>query len=801
MEDPRNNSSPFPLQSGDQTQQEIEPINKAQPSDTLRVAQSPNPNTLELKPQNINNVNDSEPEVKMKEKTPKENKVSVAKYYDYDACPPDFGKAKVHGRARRIYAALSHIRNPKTVKVCDCCGNAYDLKRLDVSCDRADLYHLGAGFPLYFEFIVFCVVLLILILLIGGIYDFVTNMIKDDCENNLGLVRNNREFCDLNRISRMSLLNKRFEDNLLEIGNWLNFATVIVMLIAFQIYGKQSRLTAQQVDNSQQTPADFTIVISNMPKDATDQEIKDYIEKKIFKGEVQVAKIVRGYDIGEFVKLTRRKATIQTQLSSKKGVHNKEKLQEELEDIRKRLDTLENNASKSLEYSSYVYITFETEKNAKDALDKLGFYNSPIRWLFYHMGCYNCFKDTRFRDKTKLRALRAPEPNDILWENLGTAQSIKFKRRLISLLVSISVIIVCFGIITGFNVLKAIASNSQDQVNVQTSTSVGIEILSIVIAILILIVNNFLNILTRRFAAYESHSTFTDYFVSVARRLTLSTFINSAFTILITCYVVKNLWKEGGLVNQVFINFIVTAVVGPLTSIFDPFYYMRLYKRSKVIKEGKACTLTQKEANLLFEGPPIDMALCYSNVLKAVWLAAFYAPLLPVGLPISFVGLVITYWVNKYLLLRRYVKPLELGQGLSFWMSEYLELTPFFFAAGNFIFRTLIVIDDSPYPQPPNLASILSIAVAAGSILIPFETLFECFSKDDNSKSNKYTYSDMRAAFNNDYDICNPIYHEAALDEWLKAVGKVDKDKQNALQDIMQPGSDLKTSMDRFKKG
>lgn len=49
------------------------------------------------------------------------------------------------------------------------------------------------------------------------------------------------------------------------------------------------------------------------------------------------------------------------------------------------------------------------------------------------------------------------------------------------------------------------------------------------------------------------------------------------------------------------------------------------------------------------------MALRYANVVKVMFFTAAVTPLLPVGLFLSLIGLVILYWVDKYLLLRRYV--------------------------------------------------------------------------------------------------------------------------------------------------
>lgn len=61
---------------------------------------------------------------------------------------------------------------------------------------------------------------------------------------------------------------------------------------------------AEEIDQSQQTPADYTVQIDNMPTDATDQEIKEYFETVLLKEfDGKVEKVVRSYYIGEYIEL------------------------------------------------------------------------------------------------------------------------------------------------------------------------------------------------------------------------------------------------------------------------------------------------------------------------------------------------------------------------------------------------------------------------------------------------------------------------------------------------------------------
>lgn len=55
---------------------------------------------------------------------------------------------------------------------------------------------------------------------------------------------------------------------------------------------------------------------------------------------------------------------------------------------------------------------------------------------------------------------------------------------------------------------------------------------------------------------------------------------------------------------------------------------------------------------MIFEGPPVDMSIKYSNVLKIMYVSTFFANLLPTCLIVGIIALLLVYWSDKYLLLR-----------------------------------------------------------------------------------------------------------------------------------------------------
>jgi hypothetical protein len=94
---------------------------------------------------------------------------------------------------------------------------------------------------------------------------------------------------------------------------------------------------------------------------------------------------------------------------------------------------------------------------------------------------------------------------------------------------------------------------------------------------------------------------------------------------------------------------------------FDLFYGYKLIKRWKLEKNRNRSGYSDEQLNFIFEGHPIDMGLRYGNVMKTLFFTAFISPFVPLGTIFSLLGLLICYWVDKYLLLRRYVVRHELS--------------------------------------------------------------------------------------------------------------------------------------------
>jgi len=52
---------------------------------------------------------------------------------------------------------------------------------MDINCNTNDLSFLGSGYPLFFDYIRYCIYILVIIFVISGVFNLVTNTMASDC--------------------------------------------------------------------------------------------------------------------------------------------------------------------------------------------------------------------------------------------------------------------------------------------------------------------------------------------------------------------------------------------------------------------------------------------------------------------------------------------------------------------------------------------------------------------------------------------------------------------------------------------
>ena len=280
-------------------------------------------------------------------------------------------------------------------------------------------------------------------------------------------------------------------------------------------------------------------------------------------------------------------------------------------------------------------------------------------------------------------------PTDFIYKNLANAETEDTKR-----MTKRHKLFLVLALIGDFFILTLM----KKFIKVEQATAINqilLLILSAASSIICCGFNTLLGIMIRHFARKDrTFTTISQYFTLVGNQLTnifmLNMLATTYFSNLISFWVIS--YGEStfphfplnflGLIYDFFFLFITNSYMSSVMSYFDFVWGWRLYWRRRMAKE---LTSTQSEVNNFYEGHPIDLALRYANVNKAILISAAMAPIIPIGLEFTLLALVILYWIDKWLFLRRFVCKHKLNYEFSRSMMRQLELYPLFMSFFNLL--------------------------------------------------------------------------------------------------------------------
>lgn len=248
----------------------------------------------------------------------------------------------------------------------------------------------------------------------------------------------------------------------------------------------------------------------------------------------------------------------------------------------------------------------------------------------------------------------------------------------------------------------------------------------------------------RKFTDYEKHNTVTNINVSVAVKLTLARFLNTSIIIVLVNKDTKR-WFNGGSVAY-------DATFLMMTMAFQkPLFYAlnisgRLKKRSieKQIKKGDKCKMTQREANTMCEGPPMDVSDNLSDYFTLVMTCIFYSPIVPVAIPIALGGSIISYYTYRYMLLRVHKMPEMFGDSLATIFASLMPILMIVWAVAYIVFVTEI---NRAYSEDFNEnftadklgTNVTEVANSTGEVEHKGAMVDKGLSEDDRSSNRAFT--------------------------------------------------------------
>jgi MFS family permease len=428
-----------------------------------------------------------------------------------------------------------------------------------------------------------------------------------------------------------------------------------------------------------------------------------------------------------------------------------------------------------------MFVTFKEEKYALEYRS-----NYPHTFLtrlyvniknFFIVTLCGCCYDKKvlnnYKQRQKITVDWAPEPEDIIFANLEFKWIDRFLRSLVLYIISILLMGASFGIVLTLNHLQY-KSEKKSENNLILKYGISFAITGVTSAI-----NAIVKMLFQSFSEKEKMWTYTDKYLSFSVKLTIFTFFNSAIIPLLTNYIEFGWDSHENLVNNMLTTFLSGSLLAPIMSLicYDLilnqfwiwFYVTRKYDNEKEpLKE-----FTQEELNLYFERPDMGISVQYSNLAKQVCMCMIYIPIFPLGVPITLIGIILNYFVEKFKCIYVYKRPEMLNQSICFFYMDYFCVALFCYAIGDYVF-----FSDTHSNKFFELFNIVFYAVL---FIIPYNILLR---KWNSSASDKYenliSYDDAYFGFSFDYERINPKTQKKGMINYLVRIydkGLIEKEE------------------------
>lgn len=502
--------------------------------------------------------------------------------------------------------------------------------------------------------------------------------------------------------------------------------TPLMGLLAVAAYQHQLR-TEERIDADNTSPHDFAIMVKGLPPTVTDEKaILGFFREHAIKGQddVEVVKVVIGWDAADFMGRIQEMTNLKKQLRrlAPDRADEEESIKKRIHKITVELATTATQQAAKLRSSGVAVVVFRYQQDMRACLSRWrGFWPSywycearDITWLPKNNGLLRGDALPQFPvgDGTavSLQVIRAPNPGDINWMKLGVNKRQRQLRLARTHGLMLLVILGSFWATWGLNLLQELA---KDESAKQTGDVYwGVRALSLLPGLGIGIVNIVLQFLARYLGEGEYHDTHTEKEFSQAMKMSVGMMINTSGVLLWANAKPREWYEKGGLVDDITWVLVMDAVVGQLWMFMDIVYLMNSYQRRKVSPERLAdwndkiaknnppkTPEQQTELKLVreqvlhakraFEPDSPDNPQRYAAAINSFVCCLFYMPLIPLLPFICLGGLLLQYWVDKFLLLRWQKRPRHQNSHMAIWSLKFLKVcAPSLWAASVFLFLT-----------------------------------------------------------------------------------------------------------------
>lgn len=640
---------------------------------------------------------------------------------------------------------------------------AKSCKRFSLLCWPEELGELGSGYVLYFYLLGFMAMVLLLALLMQ-IPAFAAYADEDQVEAWQEGCTN----CEF--IGRFWLTPGNFgpdrADN--KVIGFVYLALVCVIAFLILVMHQWQLRVDSKIDGVMVSPNDFAIMVSGLPVTATDEKaIMEFFRQHAVKGQTdtEIVKVVIGWDIEEFREKIKRIRELRKLIAELEPSDPQVKvLKEEQAKTTSELASAAPGKAAKLRSSGTVVVVFRYQHDLRKCLD---------RWTGFWASWFYCDSEDLFtscglpagnalwmgaglprfpmgdppRPVARLSVIRAANPGDIHWEELGKSFREKFTLFAKTNAAMVFLIVVCFFITFGINKAQDALADSQESTD-DGGAAVGFQALSFVAGIGVGVTNMILMVASRYLGDLEYHETWTEQEFSQAVKMGVSLLINTGGVLLGTNLEKDEWYRAGGLIDDMKFVLLIDAILPPFIFFIDLKYRIRYKQRRMLTQErmngwnetvgrigaqprtpAEAAELSEVKQQInvfkaAFEPSMMDNPRRYANAMNSFLCTLLFSPIFPIAPAIGLVGITLQYWMDKYLLLRWYRRPKRpYNMRLAQWSLRYLKYVSLIGLSIFFLVFLLPTWQDNDQIMRPFM---ISIGVAAVMVLVPstvFRTL------------------------------------------------------------------------------
>ena len=358
----------------------------------------------------------------------------------------------------------------------------------------------------------------------------------------------------------------------------------------------------------------------------------------------------------------------------------------------------------------------------------------------------------------------APEPEDVIFENLETKPFWRIINTFIVYIVSIIICGISFVAVIFLNKLQRDIDKNKEN---KTTHTVLLYVVSFGITGVTSIIDLILEIVLEKLTRWEKQPTWTNYYLSYSLKLTLFSFLNSAVLPIVSEFFFTKSNGYEFLISNMLMKFLVNSFV---TTTMWTINFSCLWKiiRQSLIERKEKININQKELNEIYELSPMNVAAKYSYIGKTLLMSFLYVPIFPLGLGISLLGFILGYWLEKYNFANMYKKPEMLNRQIVEFYSNYFVLIFFVYGIGDYVF-----LHDAYEKKTWSLVNIIVFGVL---IIFPYHQLLSIdFLNFDESQIHEKEYKDKYVDFLNDYERANPMTKKEGEMRYLEQLEKKHK--------------------------